>query len=253
MAGTMQDRVLTVTGGGSGIGRATAIVFAREGGKVVIGDIDPAGAQQTVDTIKQKGGQAVCLQMDVAKAADVQRMVKTAVDTYGGLDCAFNNAGIEGPLVGVVDADEESWNRTIAINLTGVWLCMKYEIPEMLKRGRGAIVNTSSVLGLVGAPGSVAYVASKHGVAGLSKSAALQFARQNIRVNAVSPGLVLTAMTDRLKARGVSSEERMLANIPLGRWCQPEEIAEVVVFLLSDAASNVTGHVMPIDGGWTTH
>jgi NAD(P)-dependent dehydrogenase (short-subunit alcohol dehydrogenase family) len=253
MAGTMQGRVVIVTGGGSGIGRAAALTFARESGRVVIGDIDAAGAQATVDAIRQKGGEAVCLQMDVARAVDIQRMVKLAVDTYGGLDCAFNNAGIEGPLNGIVDTEEEAWNRALAINLTGVWLCMKYEIPEMLKRGRGAIVNTSSVLGLIGAPGSSAYVASKHGVAGLSKSAALQFARQGIRVNAVSPGLVLTAMTDRLKARGISNEERMLANIPLGRWCQPEEIAEVVVFLCSDAASNVTGHVMPIDGGWTTH
>ena len=247
----MKDSVVVITGGASGIGRATALAFARQGARVVIGDIDVAGAEGTVSSIKEAGGEADCLRVDVTQTEDVRAMVTRAVDRYGGLDFAFNNAGLVGPVVGVVDTSEEDWNRVVAINLTGVWLCMKYEIPEMLKRGRGAIVNNGSVTGLVGSPGVVANVASKHGVSGLTKSAALQYATQGIRINAVAPGLVRTPTAAQLVAVHPAAEATMLAAVPQGRWCEPEEVAEAVIFLCSEGSSHVTGHVMPIDGGWT--
>ena len=247
----MTGKVVVITGGASGIGRATALAFARQGTKVVIGDIDLAGAKDTVAAIKKNGGEADCLEVDVTKSADVEAMVKRAADRYGGLDFAFNNAGLVGPAVGVAETSEEDWNYVVATNLTGVWLCMKYEIPEMVKRGGGAIVNNGSVTGLVGSPGAVANVASKHGVSGLTKSAALQYATQGIRVNAVAPGLVRTPTAARLVAVHPAAEATMLAAVPQGRWCEPEEVAEAVVFLCSEGASHVTGHVMPIVGGWT--
>jgi NAD(P)-dependent dehydrogenase (short-subunit alcohol dehydrogenase family) len=246
----MTGKVVVITGGASGIGRATALAFAREGAGVVIGDIDFAGAENTVATIRDMDGKADCLRVDVAKSPDVQALVKMTVARYGGLDFAFNNAGLVGSVAGIVETTEEDWNRVLATNLTGVWLCMKYEIPEMLKRGRGAIVNNGSVTGLVGAPGVVGNVASKHGVSGLTKSAALQYATQGIRVNAVAPGLVRTPTADRLTAIP-GAEAAMLSAIPQGRWCQPEEVAEAVMFLCSERASHITGHVMPVDGGWT--
>jgi len=247
----MTGKVVVITGGASGIGRATALAFAREGAGVVIGDIDIAGAEKTVATIRDMGGKADCLPVDVAKSNDVQALVIKAVRQYGGLDFAFNNAGLVGSVAGVVETTEEDWNRVVATNLTGVWLCMKYEIPEMLKRGRGAIVNNGSVTGLVGSPGVVGNVASKHGVSGLTKSAALQYATQGIRVNAVAPGLVRTPTADRLTALHPGAEAAMLSAVPQGRWCEPEEVAEAVIFLCSERASHITGHVMPVDGGWT--
>ena len=251
MSDLMTGKVVVVTGGGAGIGRATAVAFARQGASVVIGDIDDAGAERTVASIRDNGGTASCVRVDVTKPADVQHMIAGAVGQYGGLDYAFNNAGFVGSNAGIVETSEEDWHRVMAINLTGVWLCMKYEIPEMLKRGKGAIVNNGSVVGLVGAVGTVSNVVSKHGVSGLTKSAALQFATQGIRVNAVAPGLVHTPLTDRIRAARPGTEAAMLSVVPQGRWCEPEEIADVVVFLCSDGASHVTGHIMPIDGGWT--
>ena len=173
MSNLMTGKVVMVTGGASGIGRATAVAFAREGAKVMIGDVDNAGAEKTVASIRESGGQANCVRMDVTKPAGVQHMIMSAVAQYGGLDYAFNNAGFVGSNAGIVETSEEDWHRVMATNLTGVWLCMKYEIPEMLKRGRGAIVNNGSVVGLVGAAGTIGNVASKHGVSGLTKSAAL--------------------------------------------------------------------------------
>jgi NAD(P)-dependent dehydrogenase (short-subunit alcohol dehydrogenase family) len=247
----MTGKVVVITGGASGIGRATALAFAREGARVVIGDIDIAGAENTVATIKEMGGEADWLPVDVAKSADVHALVMKAVARYGGLDFAFNNAGLVGSVAGIVETTEEDWNRVVATNLTGVWLCMKYEIPEMLKRGRGAIVNNGSVTGLVGSPGVVGNVASKHGVSGLTKSAALQYATQGIRVNAVAPGLVRTPTAERIKALYPDTEKAMLSAVPQGRWCEPEEVAEAVIFLCSEGAPHITGHVMPVDGGWT--
>ena len=249
----MLGKVAIVTGGASGIGRATAIAFARDGAKVVIGDIDAAGCENTVTAIKEKGGEAIYLRADMTKSVDIQALVKRAVSEYGGLDCAFNNAGLVGSVAGIVDTPEEDWNHVVATNLTGVWLCMKYEIPEMLKRGGGAIVNNGSVGGLVGAAGPVGSVATKHGVSGLTKSAALQYAQQGIRVNAVAPGLVRTALTQRMLALHPDAEPALLAAVPQGRWCEPEEIAEAVVFLCSPRSSHMTGHVMAIDGGFTAH
>jgi NAD(P)-dependent dehydrogenase (short-subunit alcohol dehydrogenase family) len=251
MSDLMAGKVVVITGGAAGIGRATAIAFAQRGASVVIGDIDGAGAEAAAASIRDNGGEASSVRVDVTKPVEIQQMIASATGQYGGLDYAFNNAGFVGSNAGIVDTSEEDWHRVMATNLTGVWLCMKYEIPEMLKRGKGAIVNNGSVLGLVGTAGTVSNVASKHGVSGLTKSAALQFAPRGIRVNAVAPGLVHTPLTDRITAARPGAAAAMLSVVPQGRWCEPEEIADVVVFLCSDGASHVTGHVMPIDGGWT--
>ncbi len=248
----MIGKVVVITGGASGIGRATALAFAREGARIVIGDIDARGAVETVELIKSTGGTAISVAVDVTKSADVQQMIATTVDRFGGLDYAFNNAGFVGSTAGVVDTTEEDWQHAMATNLTSVWLCMKYEIPEMLKRQKGAIVNNGSVSGLVGSPVAVSSVASKHGVSGLTKAAALEFATRGIRVNAVAPGMVRTPLAQQVvESLPAGAEQAILSVVPQGRWCEPDEIAEVVVFLCSDAASHVTGHVMPIDGGWT--
>src|SRR5438876_6331341 len=249
MAGHVDGKVALVTGGGSGIGRATALVFAREGAKVVVADIVVTGGEETVRLIKAAGGEAVFIKADVSKAAEVEALVRKTVETYSRLDCAFNNAGIEGEVAQTSDCTEENWDRTIAINLKGVWLCLKYEIPQMLKQGGGAIVNTASVAGLVGFQGIPAYVASKHGVAGLTKTAALEYAKAGIRVNAVCPGVIHTPMVERAFRASPQMAEAAIAMEPVGRLGKPEEIAEAVVWLCSDAASFVTGLPMVVDGG----
>jgi NAD(P)-dependent dehydrogenase (short-subunit alcohol dehydrogenase family) len=249
MAGRVNGKIALVTGGGSGIGRATALVFAREGAKIVIADVVVSGGEETVRLIKAAGGEAVFVKADVSKAADVEALIKQTVDTYGRLDCAFNNAGIEGDMASTVDCTEENWDRTVAIDLKGVWLCLKYEIPQMLKQGGGAIVNTASVAGLVGFSGLPAYVAAKHGVNGLTKTAALEYAKAGIRVNAVCPGVIKTPMVDRLFSSQPHAGEAIAALEPVGRLGKPEEIGEAVVWLCSDAASFVTGLPMAVDGG----
>jgi NAD(P)-dependent dehydrogenase (short-subunit alcohol dehydrogenase family) len=250
MAGILQGKVVLVTGGGSGIGRATSVKLAAEGAKVMIADYNAAGAERTVAMIKETGGIASCVVADVSIASQVATMVNRTVETYGRLDGAFNNAGVEGRMADTVEATEENFDRLIAINLKGVWLCMKFEIPQMLKHGGGAIVNTSSGAGLVGVEGLSAYNASKHGVVGLTKTAALEFAQKKIRVNCVCPGLINTPMVARMIDSGGMNEQDFIAGEPIGRMGKPEEIGEGVLWLLSDAASFVTGHAMSIDGGW---
>jgi len=250
MAGQLDGKVVLITGAGSGIGRASALTFAREGAKVMVADIVVEGGEETVRLVKNAGGEASFVKVDVSNAADVEAMVNKVVEVYGRIDCAHNNAGIEGQLVSTHEYAEEMFDKVIAINLTGVWLCMKYEIPHMLKQGSGAIVNTASGAGLVGAAGMSAYVASKHGVVGLSKTAALEYAKSGIRVNAVCPGLIQTPMVERLTNAQPQLGEALVAAEPIGRTGRPEEIAESVVWLCSDAASFVTGHAMSVDGGY---
>ena len=245
----MTDKVALVTGGSSGIGRATALAFARDGAKVAVADLNIVGGQETVSLIAGAGGEACFIEADMGEAASVAAMVEKTVETYGRLDYAHNNAGIEGVLKRTSEQAEEDWAPVIQINLTGVWLCMKYEIPHMLRQGGGAIVNTASGAGLIGVKRMAAYVASKHGVVGLTKTAALEYAKSGIRVNAVCPGVIKTAMVDRVSGNRPDVLDKMIAAEPIGRSGQPEEIAEAVVWLCSDAASFVTGHAMAVDGG----
>ena len=252
MKGKLQDKVIIVTGGGSGIGRVSALGFTREGAKVVIADIDVNGAEETVEIIKEAGGKATYLKVDVSSSRDVEELVKTCVKENGRLDCAFNNAGIEGLTAPTVDCTEDNWDRTIDINLKGVWLCMKYQILEMLKRGGGSIVNTSSIAGLVGVENRPAYVASKHGIAGLTKAAAIEYSNRNIRVNAICPGVIRTPLIERLISEDPEFEAVRIARHPIGRLGKPEDIANAAAWLLSDDASFVTGHIMAVDGGYTS-
>ncbi|MBI3799218.1 MAG: SDR family oxidoreductase [Deltaproteobacteria bacterium] len=250
MAGRLDGKVALVTGSGSGIGRASALAFAREGAKVVVADVVVDGGQETVRLITAAGGEGLFVKTDVSKAAEVEALIKQTVATYGRLDCAYNNAGVEGAFVSTTEYTEADWDRVLAINLKGVWLCMKYEITQMLQQGGGAIVNTASGAGLVGVVGLSAYVASKHGVIGLTKTAALEYAKAGIRVNAVCPGVIQTPMIARLTGSRPDLGEALVAAEPIGRTGKPEEIAEAAVWLCSDAASFVTGHAMSVDGGY---
>jgi NAD(P)-dependent dehydrogenase (short-subunit alcohol dehydrogenase family) len=243
-------RVALVTGGSTGIGKATAFAFAETGAKVAVVDIAEDEGNKTVDAIKEKGGQAIFIKTDVSKVEQVKKMVDEVVDTFGDLHCAFNNAGIEGEQATTADCTVENWDRVIAINLSGVWYCMKYEIPHMLKAGGGSIVNMASVAGRVGFANIPAYTASKHGVNGLTKTAALEYATRNIRVNAVCPGIIDTAMIDRFTGGGEEGKEQMEAMEPIGRMGRPEEVADAVIWLCSDKASFVTGHPLAVDGGF---
>jgi NAD(P)-dependent dehydrogenase (short-subunit alcohol dehydrogenase family) len=252
MPGRVEGKVALVTGGASGIGRATALTFAREGAKLVIADMNEDGGHQTVHMIQENGGEATFVQVDVSNTTAVEAMISKTVETYGRLDCAHNNAGIGSrPRAPLHECTEETWDRVLGINLKGVWLCMKYEIIQMLKQGGGTIVNTASIMGLVGSwTGSGAYNASKHGVVGLTKTAALEYATSGIRVNAVCPGYIRTPLLEATLTSRPEMEEQIVARHPVGRVGQPEEIAEAVVWLCSDAASFVTGHTMTVDGGY---
>ena len=245
-----KDKVVIVTGAGSGIGRATAISFAKEGAKVVASDINEDDVQKTVEEIKKLNGDAIGIKCDVSSDDDVKKMVEKTLSEFGQLDCAYNNAGIEGVPASLTECTAENWDRTIDVNLKGVWLCMKYEIPAMLKNGKGSIVNCSSIAGKVGFESIPAYVASKHGVIGLTESASLEFAKKNIRINAVCPGVIHTPMLERFDH---GDEQSMAAQVPMGRVGTPEEIADSVVWLCSDNASYVTGQSILVDGGWTAH
>jgi len=253
MVGLVDGKVALVTGGGNGIGREAALLFAREGARVAVADFDAEAAAQTVALINGAGGQAISLSGDVTVAAQVKAMVDGAIAAYGRLDCAFNNAGIAGHQVEASgqlthEWSEKSFDRMIAVNLKGVWLCMKHEIPAMLAHGAGVIVNTASIAGLIGLRTSSAYVAAKHGVIGLTKSAAVEFADAGLRVNAVCPGYIETRMTaPSRESRG----EAVIARTPMRRYGQPREIAEAVVWLCSDRASYVTGAAYEVDGGLT--
>ena len=250
MAGRLDGKIALITGAGSGIGRASALTFAREGAKVAVADKQVDGGQETVRMVEAAGGTASFIKVDVSDAASVEAMVNATVETYGRIDCAYNNAGIEGQVAPTDSYADDMFDKVIAVNLTGVWLCMKYEIPRLLEQGGGAIVNTASGAGLIGVAGLSAYVASKHGVIGLTKTAALEYAKSGIRVNAVCPGLIQTPMVERLTADQPQLGEALVAMEPVGRTGRPEEIAESVVWLCSDAASFVTGHAMSVDGGF---
>jgi NAD(P)-dependent dehydrogenase (short-subunit alcohol dehydrogenase family) len=242
-------KVALVTGGGAGIGRATSLRFARHGAKVVIGDIDPAGVE-TADTIKREGGEAIFVQTDVREAKEVENLVATAVETYGGLHCAFNNAGILAPIRPLAEVDDSTFDNVIAVDLKGVFLSMKYEIRQMLQAGGGAIVNNASIAGMIAEAGISTYAAAKHGVIGLSKAAALEYASKGIRINALAPGLVETAMT-KPWFDDPAMRSYFMANSPIGRFAQPEEIAGIVLFLCSDFASFAIGQTFAVDGGYT--
>lgn len=250
MSNEWEGRVALVTGAASGIGRACAVAFAEAGvAHVVVADVDDAGGFETVRAVDEAGAEGRFVHADVTRADDVTAMVGVCVDEYGGLDAAVNNAGTSGSSANVADYPLDEWQRVVDLNLTGVFLCLRRELTVMAGRGRGAIVNVASAAGLVGFPGLSAYVASKHGVVGLTKSAALEYAAAGVRVNAVCPGTVRTPMLEEYMARAPGIEQMMEQSNPLGRLAAPGEIASAVVWLCSDAASFVLGHAFPVDGG----
>ncbi|MGB8474920.1 MAG: SDR family oxidoreductase [Candidatus Acidiferrum sp.] len=250
MTTELQGKVGIITGGTSGIGRDAAVLFAKAGAKVVVAGRREAEGKETVDLVRAAGGDGLFVKTDVARATDVQSLVQKTIEKFGRLDVAFNNAGIEGNWVPIVDQSEEDWDRTIDINLKGTWLCLKYEIQQMLKQGgSGAIVNMASIAGLMGGAGAATYVASKHGVMGLTKSAALEYAKNRIRVNVVCPAVIETPMGNRLFGQG-PMHDFALGHHPIGRFGQPIEIAEAVVWMCSDRASFMTGQSLVLDGGF---
>ena len=253
-----EGKVALVTGGASGIGRSAAIGFAREGAAVALVDMSDDG-EKVAEELRKDGGEAIFIKANVTSEDDIVRMIETTISEFGGLDVAFNNAGYPGQLNNVVNCTMEEWNKTVDVNMLGVWLCMKHEIPEMKKRGGGAIVNTSSLCGVSGVNNMFAYTGAKHAIVGLTKSAAVDFGQDRIRVNAILPGPTETPMFRA--AAGVmgseppaeASDSMAVGFLPMGRICQPYEQAEVAIFLCSERASYVSGAIIPIDGGWTAY
>jgi NAD(P)-dependent dehydrogenase (short-subunit alcohol dehydrogenase family) len=252
MMNSFKDKVALVTGAGSGIGRACALAFAGERSKVVVADIAVTGGEETVQMIKDAGGEAVFVLCDVAKLVDVKSIMTMALKTYGRLDFACNNAGIGGPSMMTADYREEDWDAVIGVNLTGAWLCMKYELEIMLKQGSGVIVNMASILGKVGFATAPAYVAAKHGLIGLTQTAALEYATHNIRINAVCPGFIYTPLLEKAGMQTGSELHTFISNLhPMKRMGTSEEVAGAVIWLCSDASSFVTGQAFMVDGGYT--
>ena len=247
---TLDNKVALVTGAGRGLGRTIAQMMAREGAKVVVATVTPANGEETVKLIKDAGGEAIFVQADVSQSADVQRMVQTAVDTYGGLDCAVNNAIREAPRVPIAEMPEEDWDRAIAVNFAGVFRCMKYEILAMLERGGGSIVNIGSGNEHTAMANHSWYLPAKHGVYGLTRTAALEYGKKGIRVNAVAPGPMWTPAMRRTVEQNPEHAQRRAEQTPIGRIAEPEEVAEGVVWLCSPAAGYVLGHTLSLDGGF---
>jgi len=239
-----------ITGASTGIGHRAALDFARFNAIVVLADLNESAGKATADKIISRGGIARFIKCDVSKEADVQNAISQTIKEFGRIDFAFNNAGVEGQVGTTADCTIDNWDKVIQINLSGVWYCMKYQIQQMLKQGHGSIVNCSSIAGVIGFPGIPAYTASKHGVIGLTKTAALEYAKQNIRVNAVCPGVIHTEMIDRFTHGEAQALQQMINGEPVGRMGRPDEVSEAVLWLSSEASSFVTGHSLVVDGGW---
>lgn len=249
MSGQFKDRVALVTGAASGIGRASALAFARQGAQLIIADVNDDGGKETESLIKKAGGEALFIRTDISPATDVENLVMMVVQKHGRLDYAHNNAGIEGAAFLTGDYTEEEWDRVIDVNQKGIWLCMKYEIRQMLEQKGGAIVNTSSGAGIKGFPYHAAYSASKHATIGLTRTAALEYAKESIRINAVCPGFIRVGLTEQAISVNAALERKFKALVPVGRFGEGEEVAEAVVWLCSDAASFMTWQTLVIDGG----
>ncbi len=251
MARMLEGKVALITGAGSGIGRASAATFAREGASVMVADLNEAGAEETAASIVANGGRASVRRCDVTQRDDVERLVAHTIETYGGLHCAHNNAGVEGEYGRTLDTTEENFDFTYSVNLKGVFLCMQAELSHMLEQGGGRIVNTASIAGLEGAKNLPAYVASKHAVMGLTRTAALEYGPKGIRINAVCPGPIRTPMLEKLVATNPRMEQAAIAAVPVKRLGEPQDIAEAAVWLCSERADFVNGHGLVVDGGMT--
>lgn len=245
-----ENKTAFITGASTGIGRTTAVAFAQNRANVALIDVNTEAALETLSHIEKRGGKGIFIKCDVSKSDEVKNAIERTIAQFGSLDFAFNNAGIEGEQAATAESTEENWDRVIDINLKGIWLCMKFQIEHMLKKGGGSIVNCSSIAGQVAFANIPAYVASKHGVLGLTKTAAIEYARKNIRVNAVCPGVIKTPMIDRFTQGSAEAEKQFAEAEPIGRLGKPEEIAEAVLWLASEKSSFVTGHPLVVDGGW---